>query len=44
MLGQILNGTYQLLAYAVDVTLLADDIDTIKENTNTLINASKVFI
>jgi hypothetical protein len=32
---------YQLLAYADDVNLLRDNIDTIKKNTETLIGASK---
>jgi hypothetical protein len=35
-----LNGTH-LLAYADDVKLLGDNIDTIKKNTETLIDASK---
>jgi hypothetical protein len=36
-----LNGTHQLLAYADDVNLLGDNMDTIKKNTETLIHASK---
>jgi hypothetical protein len=39
--GLKLNGTHQLLAYADDVNLLGDNIDTIKENMETLIDASK---
>jgi hypothetical protein len=38
--GLKLNGTHQLLAYA-DVNLLRDNIDTIKKNTETLIDGSK---
>jgi hypothetical protein len=39
--GLKLNGTHQLLAYADDVNLLADNIDTINKNTESLIDASK---
>jgi hypothetical protein len=39
--GLKLNGTHQLLAYADDVNLLGDNIDTLKKNTETLIDASK---
>jgi retron-type reverse transcriptase len=39
--GLKLNGTHQLLAYADDVNLLGDNIDTINKNTETLIDASK---
>jgi hypothetical protein len=36
------NGTHKLLAYADDVNLLEDDIDTIQKNKEILIDASKV--
>jgi hypothetical protein len=39
--GLKLNGTHQMLAYADDVNLLEDNIDTIKKNTETLIDDSK---
>jgi hypothetical protein len=39
--GLKLNRTHQLLAYANDVNLLVDNIDTIKKNTETLIDAIK---
>jgi hypothetical protein len=39
--GLRINGTHQLLAYADDVNLLGDNIDSIKKNTETLIDASK---
>jgi hypothetical protein len=40
-MGLKLNGAHQLLAYADDVNLLGDNVDTIKENTEALIDASK---
>jgi hypothetical protein len=36
-----LNETYQMLVYADDVILLGDNIDTVKKNTETLIDAGK---
>jgi hypothetical protein len=38
--GLKLNGTRQLLAYADDMNVLGDNIDAIKKNTETLIDAS----
>jgi hypothetical protein len=39
--GLKFNGTHQIPAYADDVNLLGDNVDTIRENTGTLIEASK---
>jgi hypothetical protein len=39
--GLTLNGTYQILAYTDDVNLLGVNIDTVKKNTETLIDANK---
>jgi hypothetical protein len=39
--GLNLNGIKQLLFNADDVNILGDDVDVIKKNTETLIDASK---
>jgi hypothetical protein len=40
-MGLKLNWTHQLLAYADDMNLLGDNIDTMKKNTEILTDGSK---
>jgi cell division protein YceG involved in septum cleavage len=39
--GLILNGTHQLMAYADDVNIVEENIDTIQRNTKALLDVSK---
>jgi hypothetical protein len=39
--GLILNGTHQLLAYADNVNVMGENIDTIQKNTKALLDANK---
>jgi hypothetical protein len=36
-----MNGTYQILFYADDINLLGDSVNTIKENTKIILEASR---
>ena len=39
--GLDMNGTHQILAYADDVNVMGDDIRTIENNADVLLNACK---
>jgi hypothetical protein len=39
--GLELNGTHQLLVYVDDINLLGDSVNTVKENSETLLDASR---